>query len=509
MAKKNGIPWISHACCRTIFSLLGASVLGLPGSPLPSFAAFPPPETPSFRPKKRATPNPLQTISQAMREVVRKASPAVFGIRVLKPAHLEPETPDLTTPHEPSETPQTNEPTVGIGTGIWVRSDGMILTNYHVIEGALTLSVQIDETKKVPAHVVGVDPATDLAVIQVNQLPERKISPLPFGDSRQVQVGDGVLAIGNPFGLSRSVSSGIISAVGRKHLGQLELEDLLQTDAAINPGNSGGPLLNARGEIIGITTAIFSQSGGSIGVGFAIPAQTAQKVFEEILQHHRVIRGWAGLVAQDLNEDLARFFQFPSKKGALISKMDPEGPAAHCGLKVGDIVLRLGHTPIQNAEDFKTRVRQTSPPAQLPLTVFRKGVEKTLQFKIQEHPEAPPSSALLPFWARALSPSHSETDRTHPLGLSLENLPEPLFKLFGIPSAGGALIAHVQVGSSAEQAGFTRGDIVLSLNDHPIQNAQELITQLNQLKPNEAHILYIRRGPQENLFLSLRKRPQA
>jgi Do/DeqQ family serine protease len=276
---------------------------------------------------------------------------------------------------------------MSLGSGVIVDEEGTILTNHHVVEHAAEVRVALGDGREVAARVLGVDPRTDLAVLRVEagDLPRATL-----GDSDALQVGDIVLAFGNPFGLGGTVTMGIVSAIGRGNIGVADYEDFIQTDAAINPGNSGGALVNTRGEVIGINTAIFSRSGGYQGIGFAIPSNMAREVLVSILENGRVVRGYAGLALQALTPDLARAFGLDDTRGAVVTAVDPGGPVARAGLRRGDVVVALRDRPVANDEELRTRMSRLKPGDRAGLDVLRNGRRIAIEMTLAEPPQAPP-----------------------------------------------------------------------------------------------------------------------
>jgi len=271
-----------------------------------------------------------------------------------------------------------------LGSGVIVSRDGYILTNYHVIEGGEEIKVTLFDKSSYTGKVIGIDPKTDLAVVKIDA------SGLPLAiwtDSDSLQVGEFVLAIGNPYGLSHTVTMGIISAVGRANVGIADYEDFIQTDAAINPGNSGGPLVNIRGELIGINTAIFSRSGGYQGIGFAVPSNMAKSVFEQLVKSGKVIRGWIGVTIQDLNSDLATSFGMKNTNGALISDILIGSPAEKAGLRRGDVIISFGGKEIQNVSILRNMVARSTINSQVKVRVFRNRNIKEFNVSIVELPK--------------------------------------------------------------------------------------------------------------------------
>jgi len=280
---------------------------------------------------------------------------------------------------------------MSLGSGVIVDDHGTILTNHHVVEHATEVRVALSDGRELPARILGVDPRTDLAALRVEgpNLPHA-----PLGDSDSMQVGDIVLAFGNPFGLGGTVTMGIVSAIGRGNLGLADYEDFIQTDAAINPGNSGGALVNTRGEVIGINTAIFSRSGGYQGIGFAIPSTMAHEVLDDLLDHGRVVRGYAGLALQPLTPDLARAFNLPDLRGTVVADLDPNGPCARAGLKRGDVIVSVGSRLVASDEELRTQMSRLRPGDKVTLGFVRTGRKATTEVTLVEPPQAPQRRAV-------------------------------------------------------------------------------------------------------------------
>ncbi len=270
-----------------------------------------------------------------------------------------------------------------LGSGVIVSEQGYILTNNHVIEGADEIQVALSDGRNALAQVVGKDPETDIAVLKVDM---DKLPSIIIGQSDALLVGDVVLAIGNPFGVGQTVTSGIVSATGRNHLGINTFENFIQTDAAINPGNSGGALIDTQGHLIGINTAIFSRTGGSQGIGFAIPLSLAKGVMQQIIEHGHAIRGWLGIEVQEITPLLAESFGLADTRGAIISGVLPNGPAEQAGLRRGDIVTQINDKPIDNPLALMNTVAQVAPGADIKLEVLRNGNNISLTAKVSERP---------------------------------------------------------------------------------------------------------------------------
>jgi len=333
-----------------------------------------------------------------------------------------------------------------MGSGFVISEDGYILTNYHVIENADNIYVRLIDRREYTAEVIGTDARSDLALLKVDA---DDLPYLRFADSDSVKVGEWVLAIGSPFGLDYSVSSGIVSAIGRSIPGPNNdtYVPFIQTDVAINPGNSGGPLFNLDGEVVGINSQIYTRSGGSIGLSFAIPAGLAKEVVAQLKDKGRVERGWLGVVIQGVNRDLAQSFGLRRATGALISNMDPEGPAARSGLEVGDIILEFDGRTIGESGDLPPLVGRTEPGSEVPVVVMRRGDERTIDVEI----------GLLPDRDGQVADSGSDAAPTgDPLGLMVEALPSDAQDT-------GVMVTRVTRGSAAASAGLRPGDIITQL----------------------------------------------
>jgi len=273
-----------------------------------------------------------------------------------------------------------------LGSGVIAGADGVILTNNHVVEAAAEVKVALADGRELEARVLGTDPRTDLAVLKVG---DGTLPRAAFGRADTLQVGDVVFAIGNPFGLGGTVTMGIVSALGRGRLGITDLEDFIQTDAAINPGNSGGALINARGELVGINTAIYSQTGGSHGIGFAIPVEMARSVLDSILENGRVVRGYAGLYMQAMTPEIARAFGLDDVAGVLVADTDPSGPAARAGIRRGDIIVSTAGRPIESSDDMRNRLARLKPGDRVPLQIVREGRRLEMTLTLGEPPAQP------------------------------------------------------------------------------------------------------------------------
>ena len=455
-----------------------------------------------------------------IRKILEKATPAVVSLLSVRSTRNASVTHSTRSgnPRPPgghdlpsSLAPDSPTPLVGLGSGVLIRADGIVLTNHHVVEQADRITVAIDEKHRFPAKLLGADPKTDIALLQILAPPKHAL-PTPFptldlSSKAQGFVGDSVFAIGSPFGLQRSVTAGIISARGRTQMGMLDIEDFLQTDAAINPGNSGGPLLNTDGEVIGINTAIFSQTGGFIGIGFAIPSRIAREVSQEILTRGYVSRGWLGVSAQDLTEGLARYFKHPQPEqhaGALVSQVLSYGPAGETGLQPGDIITRMDGVTIDSAPQLHGLVGKTRPGKTIDLRILHRGRTQDLSVTLREQPVAfrtqTNSSSAQAGQKGILEKKWLSAEES--LGFKLGEIPEELALFFKLPKGLGAFVEWIDPNSTAFDAGLAPGDIVLSVNQGRTRTATEARKSLSQA-PRENIVLLIRRGLEEELFISL------
>jgi len=325
----------------------------------------------------------------SLRAAAQRAAPAVVSIAASKGSVRRPgggDDPWMRFFFGPRGAPGTpGEPQRGLGSGVIVSAEGYLLTNHHVVEGADAIEVQLADGRQASAKVVGTDPETDLALLKID-LP--KLPAAVFGDSSSLAVGDTVLAIGNPFGVGQTVTAGIVSALDRNRLGLSTFENFIQTDAAINPGNSGGALVDASGALVGINTAIFSRTGGSLGIGFAIPVSTARGVMDSLLRDGRVVRGWIGVEPRDLTPDLVESLKLPVDSGVLIAGVLRDGPAAAGGVQPGDVVVRIGSERVANTAELLARVAALAPGAQAALALQRGDKAIELTVKVAQRPAA-------------------------------------------------------------------------------------------------------------------------
>jgi Do/DeqQ family serine protease len=318
----------------------------------------------------------------------KQASPAVVSITASKAPPRSPRNDDPVSRFFFGERSQRlqSEPQVGLGSGVIVSGEGYLLTNNHVIDGADDIEVMLADGRQARAKLVGTDPETDVAVLKIEL---DKLPSITFGDADKLQVGDVVLAIGNPFGVGQTVTSGIVSALGRNQLGINVFENFIQTDAAINPGNSGGALVDAAGNLLGINTAIYSRSGGSLGIGFAIPVSTARQVMEALIKEGRVTRGFLGVEQRDLTPEIAQTLKLPIQQGVLITGVLQSGPASAGGLRPGDVVTSIGSVPVTNTRQLLNAVAALRPQAVAALGVQRGDKALGVSVTVGQRPAAP------------------------------------------------------------------------------------------------------------------------
>jgi Do/DeqQ family serine protease len=318
-------------------------------------------------------------------EAAKRAAPTVVSVVTSSAASRHPQRNDPWFRYFFGDQ-DNSSPQSGVGSGVIVTQEGYVLTNNHVVERMDDIEVMLTDGRKAKAKIIGADPESDLAVLKIDL---DKLPSIAFGDSDTLQVGDAVLAIGNPFGVGQTVTSGIVSALGRNQLGINTFENFIQTDAAINPGNSGGALVDANGNLMGINSAIYSRSGGNMGIGFAIPVSTARQVMESLIRDGQVTRGWIGVEPRDLTPEIAETFNLPVKEGVLISGVLHKGPAAQGGMKPGDVVVQVGPSKVANTAQLLNAVAGLKPGAVAPIVVQRGQAMVTVNVTVAQRPKAP------------------------------------------------------------------------------------------------------------------------
>lgn len=452
--------------------------------------------------------------AQGFSEIVKKVTPAVVNISVtggggesrrrggLPPGPFggppgggeEPGGGDLPTPPPmpPGPPGQHGRPEQSAGSGVIFDPNGYIVTNNHVVEGATQITVTLSDRREFTAKTVGTDPKTDLAVIKIEA---KDLPSLKWADYDKLAVGDLVLAVGSPFGLSSTVTLGIISALGRGNVGIADYEDFIQTDAAINPGNSGGALVNMNGELMGINTAIFSRTGGSEGIGFAIPSSIAVDIVESLQKTGKVVRGWMGVAIQEITPALAKSFKLPEqRKGVLISDVNENGPSHSAGVKRGDVVIAFNGKEVQSVSQLRNLVARTVVGKDAQVKVLRDGKEQTISVKVAERP----SDDLLAKKDAAPSKEPSEAAIKLPdnvlASLKIQALDNALMSQLNIPAkTTGVAVIGVEPGGQAEAAGLQRGDIIQEVNHETVKTVEDFLKAANKIKKDELAVLLVNR----------------
>jgi len=388
-------------------------------------------------------------------------------------------------------------PVQGMGSGVIISADGYIVTNNHVIDGADDIRVLLPDKRTFRAKIIGTDPPSDVAVIKIDA---PRLRPLPWADSKRLRVGELVLAVGNPFGLNETVTMGIISAVGRANMGIVDYEDFIQTDAAINPGNSGGALVNLNGELMGINTAIFSQSGGSLGIGFAIPSNLAKGVLTSLIQHGKVIRGWMGVSIQDLTEDLAKNLGAREPKGALVAEVLDGSPASKGKLEPGEIIVDFNGHAVTDGAQLRSLVAETPPGTQVKVTVLKDGRPRQVTMTIGELP----SEVTKPSRQVHEDAGHGE----HALvGVTVEPAPSEHSGFFRRKESG-VVVSDIEPESPAERAGLRPGDVIREINRLPVKSVRDFEQATRNLNPGDRALVLVKRG-EASTFLSINPEPAA
>jgi serine protease Do len=374
-------------------------------------------------------------------------------------------------------TPPEGYEVKGLGTGLIVSKDGFILTNNHVVAGADEVTVTMSDKHQFKAKVVGTDPRTDLAVIKVAA---DHLQPALLGDSDTVRIGEWVVAVGHPFGLSHTITAGIVSAKGRANVGVTDYEDFIQTDAAINPGNSGGPLVNLNGEVIGINTAIATRNGAYMGVGFAIPINMAKTIMQSLINEGHVIRGWLGVAIQDLDEGLAKSFGYDGTEGALVGDVTPDTPAAKAGLQQGDIITKYAGKKVHDVNGLRSAVAATKPGTETEIEVFRHGKKETMTLTIGEQPNE-------------VGVASGESSSMN-LGMTVENLTPQLARDLGYEGATGVVVTAVEPLGLAATVGIRPNDLIVDVQGEPIKSVAQFEEQMHKQDLSKGVRLIVRSG---------------
>ena len=448
-------------------------------------AWFAPPVTaPTQAPLSNNDVSVLSSYNQAMEALAAHVKPAVVEIVVTaRSSGNEPNSPmEQFFGQFFGQMPRAPRIERGLGSGVIISPDGYIVTNNHVVQDATTISVLLANHQMLPGKVVGTDELTDLAVVKING---SDLPTLPWGDSSQVKPGETVLAVGNPFGgeFEFSVTHGIVSGVGRGRLRQGNLRalgDFIQTDAAINPGNSGGPLVNIRGEVIGINSAIFTSSGAFAGIGFAIPSNIAHKVAGDLIKNGKVEHGYLGILITDITPENMRFFNIKEARGALVQQVDPDTPAARAGLKAGDVITAINGQPVRDSGQLQVTTSLSPPGTPVTLTVMRNGQPMTVHTRLGSPPTSGPST----------TPNQRATTTGFHLGVRVAPLTPDQRQQENIPGdIQGVLVQSVDQGSAADNAGLQPGVVIMEVNHQPVHNPDELGAALEKLPPDQSILL--------------------
>jgi serine protease Do len=445
---------------------------------------------------QQADVNAAKALSNTFAAVAKAALPAVVSIKVEKTVEAAPlsgfefndpfgqfndeflrkffggRLPNLQGPNKYQERAQ--------GSGFIISDEGYILTNNHVVGSADKITVELQDGRRFEnARLIGTDPESEVALIKIEG---DHFPVLPLGDSGTMQIGDWVMAIGNPFGLSQTVTVGVISAVGRSNVHLAAYEDFIQTDAAINPGNSGGPLIDLDGRAIGINTAIYSQSGGYMGIGFAVPIDMAKSIEKQLLEKGKVTRGYLGLYGQDVTPDMAALLDLGESGGIIVSEVIKDSPVDGAGLKAGDVIVEMNGSKIDTYDSFRNDVAMLAPGTNVRLLVLRDGKQRRFDVKIAERSAAVAASA-----GTAGEPKAQ-------LGMQVQNLNKELADQFGYPLGEGVIVTAVEPGSVAGSAGIEPGDLILSVNRTKVNSVDEFGEAIAKSEKDKKVMLLVKHG---------------
>ncbi len=420
---------------------------------------------------------------ESLPDVIDRVSCSVVSIESKKMVTAGREHPMMNDPfwrrffEQPQEREQQN-----FGSGVVVSDEGYILTNNHLVGGATEVLVKCTDGREFEAEVVGADAQSDVAVIKVEagQLPA-----ITLGSSKSLRLGETVLAIGYPFGIGQTVTKGIISAQG-KSLGLVDYEDFIQTDAAINPGNSGGALINEKGELIGINTAIASRSGGSQGIGFAIPVDFANSIMEKLITDGRVVRGYVGVRPDDITSDMVEFFDLESKDGVLITTVAPDKPADRAGIKRGDVIVEFDGEKIKDTNQFRMLAAEAQPGDRVDVVIVRDGKKKTVELKIGERDDET---------AEASKDENAEDISPLFLGVGLQSLKDEYREALELPNdIDGIIVTDVQRGTPAAEAGLRQGDVIVEVDKKQIENLDDFRNVMDDYDEDKVMVVIFRGG---------------
>ncbi len=446
----------------------------------------------------------LRQMGKAFSSIAGKASPAVVGIKAEKISvqgnmpywffddpffkHFFGQ-PGMPQPRQ--QQPQQRKIVQPVqGSGFIISDDGYILTNNHLVGEAQNVKVQLNDDREFEAKIIGADPESDVAVIKIEQ---KNLPFLELADSDTLEVGEWVLAIGSPFGLSHTVTAGIVSAKGRSGVGITTYEDFIQTDAPINPGNSGGPLLNLDAKVVGINTAIISRSGGNMGIGLAIPVNMAKNIYKQLSKDGKVVRGYLGISLQDVSPDLAENFELNDSNGVIVTEVMKDSAAEKAGIKTEDIITELDGKTIEDRAELMNRVALLMPGTEVELTVLRDGKKKTLKATLGERP------AQAEVQAKEEQPPTTVED----IGLKVENLTDEMAERFGYQGMQGVFIAEVKQGSVADNQGMQPGMLILKVNRKEVKNIQDFYQEIKGVERGQTAVFLITDGRSRG-FVTLR-----
>ena len=440
-----------------------------------------------------------QSLQSSYADLVSKVSPAVVTIRSTERTRAAQQFPFMDDPRfreffgdrMPQQQPRQVQ---GVGSGVIVNPDGYILTNHHVVDGALEIKVELTDNRTFTARLVGSDPPSDLAVLKVDA---RNLPAISMGDSDKVRVGDAVLAVGNPLGIGQTVTSGIVSAKGRTTgISDGSFEDFLQTDAAINRGNSGGALVNTSGELIGINSQIMSPTGGNIGIGFAIPSNMVRAVMDQLVKTGKVRRGMLGVTIQSIDADLASSLNLPAARGAIVTSVSKGGPAESSGIRRGDVITTINKQPIIDSNSLRNLVASLPPGTNVEVTAQRNGRDQSFTVALAELPDR----------ERPESEEESSSTRgtgNEKFGLTLQPLTAEMAERNGLDADDrGLLVTKVDPAGSAANAGIRQGDLIQEVNRQPVQTAAQFSAAIVQSGAKPALVLVKRRN--NVLYLTLK-----
>ncbi len=433
-----------------------------------------------------AAPSPVE-LSVSFREIAKAIKPAVVNINVVETVSRESGLPDLFNFGSPDQNTPRRRP--GTGSGFIVTPDGYILTNDHVVGHADRIEVTTADGRTIRAKLVGTDPETDIAVIKIegDGLPTTTL-----GDSDEVEQGDWVLALGSPFGLAQTLTAGIVSATGRElNTRGSQYSRFIQTDASINPGNSGGPLVSMQGEVIGINTLIFSQTGSSVGIGFAIASNVVRNVFNKLVKNGKVTRGYLGVIIRPLDEATAHALNLEPNSGVLIDRLsDPQSPAGHAGLQSGDVILAFNGKKVRTPRELMEVVAETSVGESAQVDYVRNGQPLSAKVEVTERPADVNT---------ARNDSESQGDEAHPqstrLGITAETVTPEMAEQMKLSVPHGAMVQSVAPGSPASEAGIRHGDVIHRIDTVEVTSVENLVEAINSIKTNQV-ALQIERGGQ-------------